>query len=289
MKIVATTSSVITKITSKLAQNHDLVIGIAGGSGSGKSYLSEKLKESLARHDLDVLIINQDDFCLGKKFKNRHNSKYKWDDPANYRLDECLVALSNLRKGEPATYSAYNLIDHEPAKLKTIKPSTNSRQRIIILEGILAWYGPLNNHIDYKIYLEANFYKRFVLRAYRNVVKIGNVDLNKTIEQFFSHVMLAEIDILSKLKIEADDIVERDVPLNDLIKPEDVAVSRPSGSSTIYKEGELDIFTYAKNKDEYICIAIKNKQLFNTKLTKANTKLLEIHSGETIKPPKSSW
>lgn len=245
------------------------------GSGSGKSYLSEELKESLVTQGFDVLVINQDDFCLGKKFENRHNSKYKWDDPANYRLDECLETLNKLRKGKSATYMAYDLIDHEPAKLKTIKPNISSKQRVIILEGILAWYGALNNHVDYKVYLEANFYKRFVLRAYRNVIEIGNVDLNKTIKQFFSHVSLAEVDILANLKDKTDDLIEQNLPLDSLIEHESKNAGRPSGALTLYNEGGLDIFTYDKNKDKYICIAIQGKQLFNEKLTKDNVELLE--------------
>lgn len=271
---------IVTKIISKLNTSTSgvITVGIAGGSGSGKSFTSKKIGNLLKKNRIDVAIINQDDFSIGKNFKGKHTSKYKWDDPDNYRIDECVIALKKLIDGESVDILAYTLKDHMPSAQKTVEFKNNNLRRVIIIEGIFAWYGKLESLVDYKIFLDVDFFRRFILRLNRNVNEIKNTDFNTVVSQYFGSVARADIDIISPMKHSADKVIKRKVDFNDLgkylIKSNKVNNAYNS-LFPIYRDVDSSIIVYTDLGSMYMRVDIYGDTLFDEKLTIDNIELLK--------------
>ncbi len=178
-------------------------MAISGGSGGGKSFVAFQIKDYLKQQGYEVLVVAQDDFAIGRGFKNKNTSRYRWDDPENYRMQECISVINDLKNLKEVSFMAYDLINHEPSTAKRIEFKTDL-PKIIIFEGILAWYGALEGLADYKLFIEVDFYKRFVLRLFRNVLSIKNIDIDTMIKQYFTHVKQAHFELIEKLKLGAD-------------------------------------------------------------------------------------
>lgn len=237
------------------------VIGIAGGSASGKSWFSNLLREQLQAENIACVILHQDDFAIGKAFKDKATSRYKWDDPANYRLDEAFAAALTVLKGETASFLAYTLDSHMPSKPKTISfgPS-EARRKVLIVEGLFAWTHGFEDIVDEKVFLQTNFFHSFVLRLNRNISQNKTADFETVIRQYFTHVALAYYDLCVPMKETADLVVPNDV---------DVSTIEPSGQLgyteevpkliTVYQDASLTIGLARHTPDEYI-IEITNPQ-----------------------------
>lgn len=256
-------NTIITKITSRLKLKDTVVVGIAGGSGSGKSHYSAQLEAELNELNIPCVLINQDDFAIGRGFKKKKSSRYKWDDPENHRLDECIDVISKVSQGKSVSYDAYSLLTHEPSERKTIEP-IKSVKKVIILEGILAWYGQLDKLVDLKIYIDVNFFVRFILRANRNVNIVKNSDLDVVIQQFFTHVMYADTDILLPMSTSADITLHPDIDLTSIVKTGLTSSDPcPEGLRTLYSDKNSKIQLYHTVNDPVIRIEIDGKQLFD--------------------------
>jgi len=220
MNTIAT--DIITKACSKKGP---FVVGICGGSASGKSTISESIKNNLVNKGAEVIVINQDDFSIGKDFEDKDISPYKWDDPKNYRIDECISIINNIINNKQSNFLAYTLEAHKPTIQKTIQPFTDSDlPKIIIIEGIFAWYAKLYKMVDFKIYLELNFYDRFILRLNRNVFENKVTDIDTVINQYFTHVAKAQKDFLEPMRLQADFVINRKIILPNPILVNDTQV-----------------------------------------------------------------
>ena len=264
-------STIATQIISKLKEaNRPLVVGVSGGSASGKSTYSHQINLELQELGCNVTVINQDDFAIGRHFKNKHTSPYKWDDPDNYRLSDCAATISSLKRGKATTFMAYTLEAHEPILSKTLKSyALSHKPYVIIVEGIFAWYGTLAPIIDYKIYLDADFYRRFVLRLNRNVYESKHTDVDTVIRQYFTHVARAQFDLLDPLKNSADVIIGRDIPLpqvtSDSTPKESVRYMHRDESLGIGLSGELQ---------QHLVVTIDGLLLFNLPINKESALLI---------------
>ena len=110
-----------------------LIIGVAGGTGSGKTTIARKLKESYPPHCVQV--IAQDSYYKDQShipFEERHKTNY--DHPDAYDNDLLIEQLDALCRGESVQQPIYSFIAHtRVAETKLVKPA-----RVLIVEGILA-------------------------------------------------------------------------------------------------------------------------------------------------------
>ena len=208
----------ITKITSFLQdiKKDTTVIGLAGGSASGKSFLSDQLSTWGKNNGYDVVVLHQDDFALGRQWRARHSSRYRWDDPENYRLNEAYDVLNDLLHGKVTTFLAYDLDAHEPHLQKTLAwqyADAPSGRRLVIIEGLFAWRRPFDILVDVKVFLEVNFWHRYVLRLQRNAVEMDVADFQKVTEQYFTFVADAHGDLLEPEKVNADIVIENAIDI----------------------------------------------------------------------------
>ncbi len=178
-----------------------LVIGIAGGTGSGKTTITRKLCENFGP---DVSVINHDNY-----YKAHHNMPYEeraklnYDHPNAFDTDMLIEHLKQLRQGHSVVCPVYDYTVHDRSKdTIIIKPA-----RVIIAEGILIFENrELCDQMDIKIYVDADADVRILRRIVRDVRDRGR-SLDSVINQYLATVKPMHEQFVEPSKRNADIIV----------------------------------------------------------------------------------
>ena len=149
-------------------ENNILVIGIAGGTGSGKTTL---MKNLIQRYGDDVTVLSHDNY-----YKRRDDLSYEerclinYDEPAALETDLMAYHLDKLRHGEAIECPVYDFSQHNRSS-ETIRIEP---KRVIIVEGILIFENqPLRELMDIKIFVDTDADVRLCRRIKRDVNKRG--------------------------------------------------------------------------------------------------------------------
>ena len=145
-----------------------ILIGIAGGTGSGKTTLTRHLKEHFGP---EVSVISHDSYYKrqdGKTLEER--AKVNYDHPAAFDTDLLIEHLKELKAGRPIQCPVYSYVEHNrTAETREILPT-----KVIIVEGILIFQNPtLRDMFDIKIFVETDADVRILRRALRDVEERG--------------------------------------------------------------------------------------------------------------------
>ena len=155
-----------------------LVIGIAGGTGSGKTTLMKNLMEKFG----DVVsVLSHDNY-----YKRRDDLTYEercrinYDEPAAMDTDLMVYHLSELRRGVAVDCPSYDFVVHNRSN-ETIRIEPN---KVIIVEGILIFENEqLRDLMDIKIFVDTDADIRLCRRIKRDVNKRGR-SLESVLEQY---------------------------------------------------------------------------------------------------------
>ena len=200
------------------------IIGIAGGTGSGKSTFTNRLKKHFGD---DVTVIYHDNYYRPHddlSFQERQHINY--DHPKSLETDLLIEQLTELRQGRSVECPVYDFAQHTRAKETTIiKPS-----RVIIVEGILILQDErLRDLFDIKIFVEADADERILRRVLRDINERGR-DLENIIEQYLETVKPMHYLYVAPTKNVADIVINSG--LNnvafDIIKTKIQALLAPS-------------------------------------------------------------
>lgn len=159
-----------------------LIIGIAGGSGSGKSTFTSRIKK---RFGDDVVVLYHDNYYRrqdGIPFEQRVTVNY--DHPDSLETELLVEHLKLLRQGKAIDCPVYDYSQHNRSdKILHITPSP-----VILVEGILLLADPrVRELLDIKVYVEADADERILRRISRDVEERGR-DLNGIIKQYLNTV-----------------------------------------------------------------------------------------------------
>lgn len=159
-----------------------VVIGIAGGTGSGKSTFTNRLRD---RFPDDVAVLYHDNYYRKQDdipFEER--KKVNYDHPSSLETDLMIEHLKLLKQGIAVDCPVYDYSLHNRSdKTIHIEP-----RPIILAEGILLLADPLlRDLIDIKIYVEADADERILRRIVRDVKERGR-DLNNIVSQYLTTV-----------------------------------------------------------------------------------------------------
>jgi uridine kinase len=147
-----------------LSATPKLVIGIAGGTGSGKSTLSEKIMETFSGR---AVLINQDDYYKDLlHLSEEERSKQNFDHPDSIDFQLLHRHLVQLKNDKPIEVPIYNFCHHaRENKTRTIQPAD-----IILVEGILLFAVPeIRELCDLKVFVETDDDIRLLRRIERDM------------------------------------------------------------------------------------------------------------------------
>ena len=159
-----------------------ILIGVAGGTGSGKTTLTHHLKEHFGE---DVTVIGHDSYYKrqeGKTYEER--AKQNYDHPSAFDTDLLIEHLQALKRGESIQCPVYSYTDHN----RTDQTVTVHPAKVIIVESILIFQNPvLRDMFDIKLFVETDADERILRRALRDVEERGRT-LQSVVTQYLTTV-----------------------------------------------------------------------------------------------------
>lgn len=159
-----------------------IIIGIAGGTGSGKSTFTNKLKDAF--HD-DVAVLYHDNYYRAQdQLAFEYRKKMNYDHPDAFESELLLEQLCLLKQGQEIQCPVYDYSQHNRSKdVLVIQP-----KKVILLEGILVLADErLRELLDIKIFVEADADERILRRVIRDVKERGR-DIEGVVEQYLTTV-----------------------------------------------------------------------------------------------------
>ena len=159
-----------------------IIIGIAGGTGSGKTTLTRHLKEHFGP---DVAVVGHDSYYKrqeGKTYEERALQNY--DHPSAFDTDLLIQHLRELKEGRPIQCPVYSYVDHN----RTDQTVEILPTKVLIVEGILIFQNPtLREMFDIKIFVETDADERILRRCLRDVEERGRT-LRSVVAQYLTTV-----------------------------------------------------------------------------------------------------
>jgi uridine kinase len=176
-----------------------LVIGVAGGSGSGKTTVVRRIIDSIGPDE--VAVLDHDRYYRDRndlRFEERAALNY--DHPDALETDLMVAHVVALKTGRSVEVPSYDFTRHARlASTETITP-----RRAIIVEGILVFVdAPLRALMDIKIFVDTDSDIRFIRRLQRDVAERGRT-MESVIEQYQSTVRPMHLEFVEPSKRYAD-------------------------------------------------------------------------------------
>jgi uridine kinase len=181
-----------------------IIIGIAGGSGAGKTTVARTIAEKLGRENVDYL--SQDSYYLEcSHLTLEEREKLNMDHPNAFDSQLLISHLNQLRQGFPIEIPIYDYSIHN----RTAKTIPVSPKSVAILEGILVLaIAELRSILDFKIFVDADSDIRLIRRLERDI-KERSSTFDDTIKRYLSTVKPMHEAFVEPSKRYADIIVPR--------------------------------------------------------------------------------
>jgi uridine kinase len=179
-----------------------LIVGIAGGTGSGKTTVVNKLLEGFPNGE--VIVIPQDAYYKdNSQITLEERQKINFDHPDSVEFPLLIDHLKQLKKGKSIRMPIYSYLTCLRAKdTITIKPS-----RVVLVEGILILADSgLRNMLDIKVFVDADADDRLGRVIQRDIVERGR-SLMKVLERYHDTVKPSHLQFIEPSKRYADIII----------------------------------------------------------------------------------
>ncbi len=179
-----------------------LIVGIAGGTGSGKTTVVRKIREVFA--DNEVIVLPQDAYYKDNSHISlEERQKINFDHPDSVEFDLLIDHLRRLKAGESVEMPIYSYLTCLRAKETiTINPT-----RVVLVEGILILTDPgLRGMMDIKVFVDADADDRLGRVIQRDIVERGRSLLN-VLERYHDTVKPSHLQFIEPSKRYADIII----------------------------------------------------------------------------------
>lgn len=178
------------------------VIGVAGGTGSGKSTLVKRLQEAFVGDDVVTLC---HDFYY-KAYPNltyQERSTLNYDHPQSFDTDLMVRDIMTLKSGVPIEHPVYSFVEHNRlSETVRVMPS-----KVLIIDGILIFENKeLRDLMDMKVYVDTDADLRLARRLLRDVRDRGRT-MESVVEQYINTVKPMHEEFVEPSKKYADVII----------------------------------------------------------------------------------
>ena len=179
-----------------------LIVGIAGGTGSGKTTVVKKISEVFPNGE--VIVIPQDSYYkhnIGISIEERQ--KINFDHPDSVEFGLLIDHLKQLKNGNSVEMPLYSYLTClRSEETVTIKPS-----RVVVVEGILILTDQgLRNMLDIKVFVDADADDRLGRVIQRDIIERGRT-LLKVLERYHDTVKPSHLQFIEPSKRYADIII----------------------------------------------------------------------------------
>lgn len=156
-----------------------LILGIAGGTGSGKTTLVEQVVHAFEDHE--VTVISQDSYYKDTSHLTyEERVKINFDHPNSIDFDLLEQHLEQLRQGETIDQPEYSFELHN----RTGNTVPTAPCKVMIIEGILILTQPrIRDLLDIKVYIDADSDERLIRRLKRDIAERGR-DLEEVLTRY---------------------------------------------------------------------------------------------------------
>ena len=179
-----------------------LIIGIAGGSGSGKSTVARKVAESLS--GASVAFIDMDAYYRNfKELPMEERRRVNWDHPDAFDLELLAQHLDRLAAGEAIDKPVYDFVSHTRSdRIERITPTD-----VVVIDGILLFVDEaVRARCDVKVFVDADADIRLIRRIRRDMGVRGR-PLDEILTQYLSTVQPMHQQFVEPSKRYADVII----------------------------------------------------------------------------------
>ncbi len=186
---------------SRMSSYPSFVVGIAGGTGAGKTTVSRLIAESVGESVTRIPIDNYYEDLSHMDLSEREQVNY--DHPDAFEWDLMRDQLAQLLAGQSVEMPQYDFeIHNRREERETVAPT-----EVIILEGILALYDDdINEMLDLRLYVETDADVRILRRIERDVIERGR-ELEGVIGQYLSTVKPMHEQFIEPTKKAADLVI----------------------------------------------------------------------------------
>lgn len=181
-----------------------LIIGIAGGSGSGKSTVARNVADNLGA--LSVAFIDMDAYYRNfSQLSIDERRRLNWDHPDAFDYDLLTEHLQHLSDRESIEKPVYDFVTHlRSSEIVLVEPSD-----VIVIDGILLFVDErVRDLCDVKVFVDADADIRLIRRIRRDISARGR-PLGEIIDQYLSTVQPMHLQFVEPSKRYADIIVPR--------------------------------------------------------------------------------
>lgn len=179
-----------------------VVLGVAGGSGSGKTSVANAILRAVGRQRLAFLA--QDSYYRDVEWSGEEQLQaYNFDHPAAVDTPLLVEHVRALRRGEPVEVPVYDFVRHRrTGETQRVEP-----RPVILIEGILLYVEPeLRELFDFKIYVDTDADVRLIRRLRRDMAERGRT-LDDVLRQYLATVRPMHLEFVEPSKRWADVIV----------------------------------------------------------------------------------
>jgi uridine kinase len=179
-----------------------LVIGVAGGTGSGKTTVANEIVERVGPGRIAVL--NQDRYYRDlSHLEKEERARRNFDHPHAIEMELMVEHVGLLRSGKPAPVPIYDFSRHvRTGEVEWIDPAP-----VLLVEGILVLGEPaLREQMDVKIYVDTDADLRVIRRLKRDISERGRT-VDGVVEQYLTTVRPMHLEFVEPSKRWADVII----------------------------------------------------------------------------------
>ena len=179
------------------------IVGIAGGSASGKTTIVNNIKELFQN---DIELISHDNYYLSNDDKTMEERvKLNYDHPSSFDTDKMIEDVKKLKAGEIIYRPVYDYTQHTRAEeVVEVHP-----KKVIILEGILILEDPrLRDLMDIKVFVDTDADERLMRRILRDTPERGRT-VESVLNQYVTTVKPMHEQFVEPSKKYADIIIPR--------------------------------------------------------------------------------
>jgi uridine kinase len=179
-----------------------LIIGIVGGSGSGKTTVARAILDALG--GVDAAFIDQDAYYRDlKHLTYDERARFNFDHPDAFDTDLMVSQIEQLAAGKPIDKPTYDYSQHTRAeRAERVEP-----RDVVLVDGIMLFVDPrLRALFDIKIYVDVPDDVRFIRRLQRDVAERGRT-VDSIIRQYLSTVRPMHLEFVEPSRHWADIIV----------------------------------------------------------------------------------